>query len=176
MTVEAITHRRLRVWLTDDEVEEWGLSRTAPPMARVRRLVRQIVDAAGWAESRVTAELIPIEGGGLLLISREAEPTPSSPLVYRLGDGDALLDLMRRWRYIDETPPLCIVYEYGENYAVAVYPHRPLSVRQQNLLDEHGVPDGCGESAAARYGEYGRVLGTFTGCAPPLPERGDPLH
>ena len=48
MTVEAITHRRLRVWLADDEMEEWGLSSTAPPMARVRRLVRQIVDAAGW--------------------------------------------------------------------------------------------------------------------------------
>ena len=176
MTVETITHRRLRAWLTDDEMEEWGLTHAKPSMGRVRRLVRQITAAAGWSERRVTAELISVEGGGLLLVSSE-EPTPSPwPLVYRLRDGDALLDLMRQWRYIAQPSPLCVVYGCGTEYAVAVYPDAPLSPRWQSVLEEYGIPAGSGEGAAARWGEYGTIIGTFTGRVPPLPERGDPLH
>ena len=176
MTVEAITEHRLRVWLTDDEMHQWGLTQETPAMGRVRRLVRQIATAAGWTERRrVTAELIPVEGGGLLLVSGEVYASPQ-PLLYHLRDGDDLLDMMRRWKYISARPPLCTVYAYGRGYAVAVHPDEPLSLGQQSVLEEYGIPAGSGEGAVARLSEYGRLLGSFTGCAPTPPEPEDPLH
>lgn len=177
MTVEAITDHRLRVWLTDDEMEQWGFDQETPPMGRVRRLVRQIVTAAGWSDRcRVTAELLPVEGGGLLLVSGEARVPAPWPVVYRLQDEDTLLGFMRQWGYIAEESSLCAVYACEGDYGVAVYAPHPLSLRQQCVLDEYGTPAGSGEGAVARWGEYGRLLGTFTARAPSAPTPEDPPH
>lgn len=181
MTVEPIENGCLRVWLTDAELEQWGLNRAEPSIRRVRRLIRQISAAAGWSDAhRVTAELIPIDSGGVLLVSPWTYPPTDTPSVYHLQDGDALLDLLRQWRYItDEDAPSCSLYEGEGGYHLVVYPQTPLSDRQQNLLLEYGTLLGEGEGAAARCGEYNVLIQAgwvLTEPAPPLPERGDPPH
>ncbi len=181
MTVEPIANGRLRVWLTDEELEEWGLTDTQPSMRRVRRLVRQVSAAVGWTDpGRVTAELIPIQGGGVLLVSPWVLPPVDTPAVYHLSDGDALLDLIRRWGYIEEeTQPLCSLYANEGGYDLVVYPQQPLSHRRHCLLLEYGTPAGSGEGAAARCGEYGQLIRAgwmLTECAPTPPAHGDPVH
>lgn len=180
MTIEPIAEHRLRVWLTEDDLEQWGLDAGPSPMGRVRRLVRQVCAAAGWPEGdRVTAELIPVDGGGLLLISPWTVEAGDAPAVYHLADGDALLDLILQWGYIEEQRPLCSLYARDGGYDLAVYADGPLSPRQQSLLWEYGTPAGSGAGAAARCGEYGTLIRAgsdlyFTERAPHPPERGDP--
>ena len=182
MTVEPITNGCLRVWLTDEELEQWGLTDHAAA-GRIRRLVRRVSADAGWTESKqVTAELIPVEGGGVLLISPRV-PAEPSPLVYRFWDADALLDLIRHWDGTDEEQPLCSLYTYGKEYDLVVYAPQPLSLRQQYRLLEYGVPAGCGDVAAARCGEYGRLVQAgmdlsqlVTERAPMPPEPPDPAR
>ena len=182
MTVEPIANGCLRVWLTDEEIEQWGLTDQGAA-GRIRRLVRRVSADAPWTEpDRVTAELIPVDGGAVLLISPQIAEE-ATPQIYRLRDADVLLDLIRRWGGVDEPQPLCSIYTYGREYDLVVYAQQPLSPRQQCLLLEHGVPAGSGDVAAARCGEYGRLIQAgmdlsrpITAHAPMPPERPDPLH
>ena len=182
VTVEPIANGCLRVWLTDEEIEQWGLAADAAT-GRIRRLVRRISAEAGWTEPiRVTAELIPVDGGGVLLISPSVA-AEETPLIYHLRDTDALLDLIRRWGRWDEPQPLCSLYTYGEEYDLVVYAQQPLTLRQQCLLLEYGDPVPGGDTAAARCGEYGRLVQAgmdlsllVTECVPTPPEPPDPVQ
>ena len=49
LKVEPIAGGRLRVWLTEAEMEEWGLTAHGQER-RIRRLVRHIAVTAGWDE------------------------------------------------------------------------------------------------------------------------------
>lgn len=180
MTVEPIENGCVRVWLTDTELQEWGLDQPQPSAGRIRRLIRQVSAAAGWSgPRRVTAELIPVDGGGVLLISPWVRSPADTPSVYHLQDGDTLLDLLRQWRYItEENLPSCLLYGGEGGYYLAVYPTEPLSDRRQHLLTEYGTLIGEGEGLAAHCGEYGTLIraGWLTEPAPPLPVLQDPTH
>jgi len=180
VTVEPIENGCLRVWLTDTELREWGLDAPQPSAGRIRRLIRQISAAAEWSDTRrVTAELIPVEDGGVLLVSPWVRSPADTPSVYYLQDGDTLLDLLRQWRYItDDDPPTCLLYRAEKGYVLVVYPALSLSYRRQCLLTEYGTLIGEGEGVAAHCGEYGQLIraGWLTEPAPPLPEPQDPPH
>ena len=180
MTVEPIENGCLRVWLTDIELQEWGLDAPQPSAGRIRRLIRQISATAGWSgPRRVTAELIPVEDGGVLLVSPWVHSPADIPSVYHLQDGDVLLDLLRQWRYItDDEPPTCLLYGTEEGYCLTVYPTLSMSHRRQCLLTEYGTLIGEGEGVAAHCGEYGKLIraGWLTEPAPPPPEPQDPPH
>ena len=168
MTVEPIENGCVRVWLTDTELQEWGLDQLQPSSGRIRRLIRQVSAAAGWSgPRRVTAEMIPVDGGGVLLVSPWARPPADTPSVYHLQDGDVLLDLLRQWRYItEENPPTCLLYGGEEGYYLATYATEPLSHRWQRLLTEygyaaeeclHGLPALC-DRLSALVEEQGMTL------------------
>ena len=179
MTVEPIANGCLRVWLTDDEMEQWGLSASEPPLTRARRLVRRVVATAGWPHTaRVIAEVIPVDGGGVLLIQPQLSPA-DTPLVYRLSDENALLDLLRHWGNTEGEDPLCSVYTDGGGYDLVVYATQPLCESRLYLLEEYAVGSEKGAVAAARCGEYGRPLWVgkaLTTCVPPPPTSQDPRH
>ena len=179
MTVESIANGCLRIWLTDEELEQWGLCAPQPPLRQVRRLVRRAAAAAGWSDTgRVTAELIPVHEGGVLLVSPLPQPV-DTPTVYHLQDGETLLELMRQWGYIQEVTPLCSLYEREEGYDLVFYDTAPLSLRQQYLLSEYGILMGTGEGMAARCGEYGeplRVGWSLIARVQPQPVPQDPVH
>ncbi len=158
--IEPIHDGCLRVWLAEEELEQWSLLDPHPDRRRIRRLVRRVLDAVGRDPGRVTAELIPVMGGGVLLISPGWHREDGQPMVYRL-EGDALLELWERWP-TGEPGPVCALYEQGDAYWLAVYPDGPLSQRQQRLLSEYGPPIAGGEGAAAHAAEYGVLVGMGT--------------
>lgn len=177
VTVEPMDNGCLRVWLTGTELEQWGLEQAKPPMGSVRRLVRRVCASAGWpASPPVTAELIPVEGGGVLLVSPRTMPE-NPPQIYALEE-DALLDLWRQWRYIaTKEAPTCAVYRWERGYHLVLYPGgAPEHFRC--AAAEYGTLMGEGEGAAARCGEYGTLLwaGCLTEPAPPPPDPEGPEH
>ena len=176
MKVEPIAGGCLRVWLTEAEMEEWGLS-DGGQERRVRRLVRQVTAAAGWsANAHLLAEMIDVEGGCLLLITPQEEPS-RYPAVYYLQDADDLLDLAHRWRRVSAEAPYITLYAAPTGYHLAVYADRPISEGHRCLLEEYGTLVGVGHGTVAHCGEYGEWLDAatlFTAPAPPLPVDGDP--
>ncbi len=169
MNIEPIQGGCLRVWLAEEELQQWGLGEVQD-RRNIRRLVRQVLTAAGRRPGRVTAELIPVLGGGVLLISPKLYPEVGQPAVYRL-QADDLLGLWERWPR-EESAPVCALYELGEEYRLAVYPDQPLSPTQMHLLLEYGTPLPGGEGAAAHAAEYGVLVGMgalLTECEPDPP-------
>lgn len=178
LKIEPIAGGRLRVWLTEAEVEEWGLSAHGQER-RIRRLVRHIAATAGWDDhSRLLAEMIEIEGGYLLLVTPQ-EAEQRQPLVYALARADHLLDLARRWRQTAGEPPYIALYTAPVGYRLAVYADAPLPEAYRRLLDEYGRRVGQGHGVVAHCGEYGVWLDAaalFTAPAPLPPVDGDPPH
>ncbi len=144
--IESITNGNLRIWLAEDEIEEWGLEDSHGD--GVRRLVRRALSAVGRRTTgRVWAEMIPVEGGCVLLVS----PTVHKhhlPGVFAVT-ADALVEVYARWR--GETAQ---VYALEEGYGIVAY-----TEEGERLLREYGTPLGWGEIAAAHTAEYGEWVG-----------------
>ena len=156
MNIEPIQGGLLRVWLAEEELQQWGLLEREPSRRQVRRLVRQVLAAVGRRPGSVSAELIPVQGGGVLLISPRIYPEAGQPVVYQL-EADALLALWERWPE-EGVLPVCALYELEEAYWLAVYPDEPLTSEQMRLLLEYGTPLAGGEGAAAHAAEYGTLV------------------
>lgn len=159
MKIEPIAEGRLRVWLNEEEAVRWQLDRDLPDRPRLRRFVRRIYGAAGYRSvGRLVAEMIPVAEGWLLLIGPSPVPQ-KSPAVYCLENADTLLTFIRRWQSETDTPqPGCMLYEWGDQYHLVVYPEEPLSQRQTALLNEHTQLVGYGEVLAAHTAEYGNLI------------------
>lgn len=159
MQVEAISNGNLRIWLTEEEADAWGV--TEGFRQGIRRLVHRALTAAGQRPTmRVTAEMIPVEGGCVVLVS-PAVHNHRQPTVYRV-DADALSQVNARWHPLWETTAL--VYAMDGAYYVVSY-----GKEADSLLREYGCPVGYGEGAAAHTAEYGQWR--FTVPAPALPDR-----
>ena len=162
MKIEPISNGNLRIWLAENEIEEWGLEDSHGK--GVRRLVRHALSAIGRCPTaRVWAELIPVEGGWMLLVSPAVHNR--YPMVYAVAT-EMLPQVYARWRpAVAETAQ---VYAVEEGYHVVLY-----GERSDTLLREYGTPLGSGEGVAAHTAEYGRWVGEITAPAPQLPARED---
>lgn len=161
MKIEPIAPGRLRVWLNEEEAVRWRLDREEPDRPGLRRLIRRVYGAAGYRPvERLTAEMIPVAEGWLLLIGPTVPPE-REPAVHYLDGPDALLTLVERWRRdTDAAQPGCMLYEWGEGYCLVLYPEGPLTQRQERLLAEYARPVGYGEAVAAHTAEYGNLIVT----------------
>lgn len=164
--IEPISNGNLRIWLADEEVEEWGLEDSRGK--GVRRLVRHALSAVGRPPmTRVWAEMIPVEGGCVLLISSPVH-SHQRPMVYAVG-ADELMEVYARWRPALEEAAQ--VYAMGEEYRIVLY-----GEQSDGLLREYGTPLGSGEGMAAHTAEYGQWVGEITAPAPVPPVGGDREH
>ncbi len=158
--VEPITHGRLRVWLSDEEAAKWGLPDNEES---ARRLVRRVLRVTGWPPSTgLTAELFPVAGGWLLLLSNRADTERGQPRVYRLADADALCGLAEMWcRLFREASqaPRALLYEEENGYLFVVYPAESLPPAVSRLQGLTGQPIAIGLAAAAAAAEHGHLLG-----------------
>lgn len=160
--IEPISNGNLRIWLAEDEIEEWGLGDSRGK--GVRRLVRHALSAVGRSPAaRVWAELLPVAGGGVLLISCPVHT--HRPTVYAV-EAEALPQVYARWRPAAEETAQ--VYAVDGEYHVVLY-----GERSDTLLREYGTPLGGGAEVAAHTAEYGEWVGEITAPAPPLPANGD---
>ena len=186
MKIEPISNGSLRIWLTEEETEQWGLHTAAgDPGPPVRRLVRQALSMTGRRPPvRLLAEMIPVEGGCVLLVSPSLHPDGRQPAVYRVPDEDTLLLLREQWLRLEnysasgsDGMPCLSLYARDGGYDLVVYPVSPLTQQQMHLLLEYGDLLGCGEGTVAHCAEYGRLLAAgevFTYRAPDPPVPGDP--
>lgn len=162
MRIEPIPGDCLRIWLAEEECEEWGLGSEPTDRRRFRRRLRSALATVGhrWPE-RLMAEVVPVEGGCLLLVTPQLWPDDNQPAVYGVPDEDNLLALMEQWqRGAEESQPTVSLYGVAEGYHLVVYPDGTLSQRQRHLLLEYATLEGCGEGAAAHSAEYGRGIAT----------------
>ena len=162
MKIEPISNGNLRIWLAEEEVKEWGLEDSRGK--GVRRLVRHVLSVTGRRPTtRVWAEMIPVEGGWMLLVSSAVHN--AYPLVYAVEEA-MLSQVYARWRPAEEETAQVYAVETG--YHVVLY-----GERSDALLREYGTPLGCGAGLAAHTAEYGRWVGEITVPAPQLPARED---
>ncbi len=169
MKAEPIGENSLRVWLSAGELVQWGLGPTdtrAHTRQGIRQLIRYVLDSAGYPPAkRLSAELFPVDGGAVLLLSPyRAGGGRHWPLVYYIDGEDDLFSLAERWAALPtQSPPSTGLYAYGQGYGLAVYPVEPLTQAHRRLLEEHGRLLGCGEAAAAVCAEHGRLLAAGDG-------------
>ena len=165
MKIEPISNGNLRIWLAEKEIEEWRLEDSRGK--GVRRLVRHALSAVGRCPTaRVWAEMIPVDGGCVLLISSLVHSR--CPMVYAV-EADALAQVIARWRPAAEETAQ--VYAVGAAYHVVLY-----GERSDALLREYGTPLGEGVGMAAHTAEYGEWVQEITAPALPLPESEDRAH
>ncbi len=152
MKVETIAGGRLRVWLSQEETEKWGLFHRDEEGPR--RLVRQVMHRAGMPWRRpLTAEVFPVEEGCVMLISSRRE-RENGPCVYHLDSVGALCALADSWCRLPSQP--IQLYQRGDGYDLAA---DSLSDAHRRLLAEYGRPVGMGLAAPAAAAEHGRWLG-----------------
>lgn len=157
MKVEPISNGNIRIWLSEEEL-------SADSGADVWCSLRQILRAAQGRLARlgrhILAELIPVEGGRILLLSARRNVPTGGPIVYYIDDLDSLFRLAEHWAAIstDTAYTRTALYAVGGGYALTVYPLPQLTRRQARLLREYGRPVGHTEAAAAHVAEHGRLL------------------
>ena len=167
MKIEPIDNGNLRIWLAEEEIEEWGLNDSRG--GGVRRLVRRALSAVGRRlTSRTLAEMIPVEGGCVVLVSTYI-PRVALPAVYA-ADEASLAQIGARWRVpMGEN---ALVYAVDDGYRLVVYSDDRLEEKSDALLREYAQPLGGGEGLAAHVAEYGRLITTLAP-VPPTPEDRD---
>ena len=163
MKIEPISNGNLRIWLAEDEIKEWGLEDGRSD--GVRRLVRRALKAVGRrATARVWAEMIPVAGGCVVLVSTEVHRR-AQPAVY--GVEKAMVEeVAARLRL--SAGEIAQVYEMDGTCYVLLFSEGDGA---DALLREYGQPIGCGEALAAHIAEYGEWC--FTMPAPEIPTHPD---
>ena len=157
MKIEPISNGNLRIWLAEDEIEAWGLEEGQG----VRRLVRRALAAVGRRPSaHIGADMIPVEGGCVVLVSPIA--FSRLPIVYEV-DAKDLQDVCIRWPRLSENTAQ--IYAMEDGYRIVAYRDDA-----EYLLREYGYPIGWGDGVAAHAAEYGEL---FTVLAPVPPEHED---
>lgn len=167
MKVDRIGSDSLRVWLSDEELEKWGICYATMRQGETHtdRLIRQVTalseQCTGRMKRGTVVEAIPVEGGCVLLVSA---PRPlrveKGPLVFRVEEVEALFRLAERWADAcpGNTVPCVSLYEQDDAYAVILYPVAALTPTQKAILREYGRLTGIGAAAAAVVAEHGHLL------------------
>ena len=188
MRLEAVGNGRLRIWLTHEELQRWGIHSEALGSSRrqTEKLLRHILPAIRrrpQGRGHLTVEAIPVEGGCVLLVGGSGPALPGGPLLCRFDRLEDLYALAELWPAADESAPASPLYELGEAYLLVLYPVQALSLRQQRLLREYSRPVAVGEAAAAAVAEHGCLLAAghaleqlLISCAPASPAPPDPAH
>ena len=154
MKVEPISNGSLRIWLSQEEVDKQ--QREGDAFLCLRQVLQTAQTRLSRLGKHILAELIPVAGGWVLLLSARRNTPSGGPTVYRIADVGALYRLAERWD--SSTPAHTSLYEADDGYDLVVYPAPRLSRQQVALLREFGAPTGRGEVAVAYAAERGRLL------------------
>ncbi len=177
MKVEPISNGNLRIWLSQEEYCRRD--------GDIRTILTRVLQAAGKSLARLgkqlVAELIPVEGGCVVLISTRRQPN-EKVFLYRVDTLDKIYRLAEDWVTSLPIYTQTALYEYETGYIVAIYPQSHLSRRELALLRTYGAFCGRGMLAVAHVAEYGRLLAVgnaleqLIGREPHAPEPPDPVR
>ena len=163
-----------RVFLSDDDLKQWGLSFTtldsgSPATRALLSAVSLIVRDGEWEDDGMEVEAFPVEGGCFLLftpskpaVRRATCRRAAAPLLYRVPDADALMGLAAALKPASPggRSPFAAgsLYAVSDGYRLILYPFEPLSPAMRARLTEWAEPAGAGHAAAAFVAEHGRPL------------------
>ncbi len=159
MKVEPISNGNLRIWLSQEELDKQD--REGEAWLCLRQVLRTAQTRLSRLGKHILAELIPVAGGWVLLLSARRNSLAVGPTVYRIADVGTLYRLAEQWAAVSAETPMSghtCLYETDGGYDLAVYPVPRLDRRLAALLRRFGTPIGRGEAAAACAAEYGRLL------------------
>ncbi len=159
MKVEPISNGNLRIWLSQEELD--NPNETGDTWRCLRQVLQAAQTRLGRLGKHILAELIPVTGGWVLLLSARTNPSVIGPSVYRVSDIRALYQLAEHWAAVSAEAPMSgytCLYEAENGYDLAVYPSPRLDGRRAALLRQFGTLIGRGEAAAAYAAEHGRLL------------------
>lgn len=157
MKVEPISNGNLRIWLSEEELQE----HTRDLGEHLRGMLQAVQARLARLGKHILVERIPVDGGWIVLISARQASKNRGICVYRIADIDTLFRLAEQWAASlsdGQGNAHTSLYEAEDGYTIAVYPAPRLSRRQTALLREFGEPIGRGEAAAAYAAERGRLL------------------
>ncbi len=155
MKVEPISNGNLRIWLSE---EEWQKRNAADGWPLLRRLLQSAQKSLKRMGKQIVAELIPVAGGWLLLLSARREVL-GGELIYHIDALDTLYCLAEEWVRLEHTQPTqTALYEAQTGYDLIVYPAPHLSREQARLLRTYGLLLGQGMLIAAQVAEHSRLL------------------
>lgn len=157
MKVEPISNGNLRIWLSQEEVDKQD--REGDAWLCLRQVLQTAQSRLRRLGKHILAELIPVAGGWVLLLSARRNLPAVGPTVYRIADVGTLYRLAEQWVAVDApTTVHTSLYEADDGYDLAVYPVPRLDGRLAALLRQFGTPIGRGEAAVACAAEHGRLL------------------
>ena len=167
--VSAVERERLdngcyRVFLSDEELQEWGLSfeRLSGRSPCTRALLSALLVAASEGDAfdaeGITAEVFPVEGGCFLLfspsIARERPmQTGLMPLCAAFDTLDTLLDFCRAARTLSLRSSS--LYRHDGRLWLVLYPLLESEAHARGLLSEWECFVASGQVAAAFFSEHG---------------------
>ena len=182
MKVEPISNGNLRIWLSDEEMRVSDVKHPDNTWRLLRRVLVAAQTRLGRLGKHIVAEILPVAGGCVLLLSARASESVGGPLVYHIQSLDALYRLAEQWVALpsgEHTYSHTSLYEAQDGYDLVIYPATKLTRQQASLLREYGMSIGHGEIAAAAVAEHSRLLiasnafETLTGCGPHPPVPSD---
>ncbi len=186
MKLEKVCEDRVRVWLSDEELNDWGvtydtLQQGTPSTDRLLRQVLRKVRRQYGAWDRCTVEAVPIDGGCVMLVSLQgARTVTGDPVVCRVCDERALFSLAEQ---LAANPPLpaSTLYALPWGYILVLHAGDRLTFLHRRLAAEYSHTV-SGAAAVAAVGEYGRMLTSdgaleqLTGRVPPAPVPPEQVH
>jgi hypothetical protein len=168
MQIESAPGGGLTLLLSDGELAALGLSfeELDGDSPATRRLLQELLRLAARQKGRslsgrVTVEALPLEGGCLLLVTPLGPEASPAPTLFRVANGDDLLQLARGIRGTRRLDQSSSLYREGEGYWLVIYGELP----REGALWECAQPAGEGAAAAAAAAERGIPL--FIGDALP---------
>ncbi len=167
MERERLDNGCYRVFLSDEELQEWGLSfeRLSGRSPCTRALLSALLVAASEGDAfdaeGITAEVFPVEGGCFLLFSpgtfrEKSLPSARIPLCAAFENLDALLDFCFAARSLSLVSSS--LYTYEECLWLILTPLSENTARVKGLLSEWECRVLSGAVAAAFLLEHGSVV------------------
>lgn len=160
MERERLGNGNYRVFVSDEELREWGLSFDGLDgnSPTTRALLSAILTAIGaeedWGADGVTAEAFPAEGGCFLLLSGRHKRARKRrrPLIGVFLDADGVFAFSKAVAITDAEAAL---YTWNGNAVLVIDTD---AKRVETLLCEFGAKTAFGATAAAFLAEHGTLV------------------
>ncbi len=168
MKMEPLNSGELRIWMTNGELERWGLNTenmqagepsTDRALRRLLAVARQRMTFS--SDGIVTVEALPLEGGCLFLFSGcRRKVVTTAPQIYRIDTADTLLQFAQTLAQTNRYAPYpCTsLYRQNDQYFLIVYAGLGPTRRVCRIAEEYGTRIGEGETTAAMIEEHASLI------------------
>ncbi len=165
MKIEPLSSGALKIWMSEEELQRWGLSFETLGTDKVRTH-RALIKLLGIAKQRLVAcpeeemrvEIMALHSGYLFLIIPEKDSWSPvcNPKIYAIADAEQLLRLGENLaaNHAGELP-LSSLYEWNKEYRLIVYSASRKRSREWRILSEFAQCVAEGNGAAAFLEEHG---------------------